>query len=320
VSTELERRYRRALGWYPRGWREKNADVVAGTLLDVADAEHRTRPRRGELANLAASGISTRLGVLLEPRARNAISTIALATGVAYPLAYFAFQLWLPGGLIRSPYWHNAAAMGHNAIVNPGLIFLALWALAFLLALTPRRRFLKTAIAAAIVASGVFSLLNQHPSVGPAWFGLTTTTMVFLAALGVLSLIGTPATKLRLILHAVIAFGLILSAYVITGVLPAGGFVDERFFWSNLFGTVMLMLVLAGFVAVALGMARRTALAQTVAISALPWTAALIGYRDLWNLLAFLGIAAALTGFGALLPFAFRRAQSTPAEDKMPLG
>ena len=93
MSADLERRYRRALGWYPRSWREKNADVVAGTLLDVADAEHRTRPRRGELANLAASGISTRLGVLLEPWARNAISTIALARAVAYPLAYFNFQL-----------------------------------------------------------------------------------------------------------------------------------------------------------------------------------------------------------------------------------
>lgn len=49
MSAELERSYRRALGWYPRNWREKNADVVAGTLLDVADAEHRTRPSARKL-------------------------------------------------------------------------------------------------------------------------------------------------------------------------------------------------------------------------------------------------------------------------------
>jgi hypothetical protein len=310
VSTELERRYLRALGWYPRGWREKNADVVAGTLLDVADAEHRTRPRRGELANLAASGISTRLGVLLDPRARNAISTIALSTGVGYLLAYFAFQLWSPSGLAHAPKWMFSGVPGLEPIANPGLIIAAIWSLALVLALIPRRYGFRPVIALAILASVALIVINRIPGVGAAWYGLTTTTMLFLTLLGVLVLIGTPARTARLLLAAAIAFAIFLGAYVLTALLVAAGPVDERFFWSRLTGTIMIALVLAAFAVVTLGIGGRAAGAQVLLISALPWTVQLlraVGFRNLVDSLALLGIGAALVAFGALLPLAFRR-------------
>lgn len=321
MSAELERSYRRALGWYPRGWRARNADVVAGTLLDVADAEHRTRPRRGELANLAASGISTRLGVLLEPRARNAISTIALATGVGYPLAHFAFQLWSPSGMAHASDWMFTAARGFNAIVNPGLLIAAVWLLALVLALvlTPRQRGLKPVIVLAIFASLALILANRIPGIGAEWYGLTTTSMVFLSLLGALVLIGTPARGLRLLLWTATTFGLFLGGYIGSGLLFGGGPINEHFFWDYLSRTLLPPLLgVAVLTAIALGIAGRTATAQTVIISTLPWAVVLLrvfGAQDIWNTLALLGIAAALVGFGALLPIAFRRARAdVPSE------
>lgn len=325
MSAELERRYRRALGWYPRSWREKNADVVAGTLLDVADAEHRARPRRGELANLVASGISTRLGVMLEPRARNAISTIALATGAAYPLAYFAFQLWRQPsnspGSISAMY----AAQGFNDLVNPGLAIAAAWTLALVLALIPRRRGFRLAIALAILASVALILINRIPGIGPEWYGLTTTTMVFLALHGALVLIGTPERGLRLLIPTALIFAALAIVYGLLAFLVRGYF-DERYFLNNLSGILVLVIVIAAVAVIALAFTHRVATAQAIAISTIPWTLLVLRFfstHDLWSTLALLGIAAALVGFGALLPLAFRRvrpnAPSVSGRDAPPL-
>jgi hypothetical protein len=327
VSAELERSYRRALGWYPRSWREKNADVVAGTLLDVADAEHRTRPRRGELANLAASGISTRLGVMLEPRARNAISTIALATGFAYPLAHFAYQLWSRSASTANDniVWTAYASQGFNGLVNPGLVITAAWTLALVLALMPRQRGLRSVLALATFASVALILINQIPGIGHEWYGLTTTTMVFLALLGALALIGTPARGLQLLLYTGVTFLAAAGAYGLTAFFVRSYF-DERFFLSNISGTLSLLLVFAALTAIAFGVAHRTATAQTIAISAIPWSLLVLRFfstQDLWNTLGLLGIAVALVGFGALLPLAFRHVRpnvpSKTGQDMTPL-
>lgn len=309
MSTELERRYRRALGWYPRGWREKNADVVVGTLLDVADAEHRIRPRRGELAGLAASGISTRLGVLLEPRARDAISTIALATGAAYPLAYFAFQLWSPLSTAHAP---DALARGFNPLVNPSLLVAALWLIALVLALVaaPRRQVLLPAVALAILASVSLMVVYRIPGVGNEWYGLTTTTMLFLALLGGLALIGTPARGVRLLVPAAMVFVAISGGYVQTQLVLQRLYFGEHYFWHNISGTLVLLLTAATIATITLGVRHHRAAAQTLVVSAIPWALMMLrfsGSQDLWNALALLGIAAALVGLGALLPFVFRR-------------
>jgi len=49
-NSELERRYRRLLSWYPRDHREQHADEMLGVLL--AGAGGRTRPSRGETVDL----------------------------------------------------------------------------------------------------------------------------------------------------------------------------------------------------------------------------------------------------------------------------
>lgn len=325
MSAELERSYRRALGWYPRSWREKNADVVVGTLLDVADAEHRTRPRRGELANLAASGISARLGVMLEPRARNAISTIALATGAAYPLAYFAFQLWSPLSSAHAP---DAFWRGFNPIVNPGLLIAAVWLVALVLALfaAPRQHGLKPTIVLAILASVSLIVVYRIPGIGNEWYGLTTTTMIFLALLGGLVLIGAPARGVRLLIPTGIVFVAISGGYLATQLVLQHLYFDEHYFWHNISGAVALLLLAAVIAMITLGVKHHRTAAQTLAVSSIPWTLMMLrfsGSQDLWTLLAFLGIAAALVGFGALLPLVFRRGHpnvpSKTGQDMTPL-
>ncbi|MEO7121779.1 MAG: hypothetical protein ABI400_01415 [Lacisediminihabitans sp.] len=317
MSVDLERLYRRALAWYPKVWREKNADVMVGTLLDVAEADHRTHPRASELAGLAASGLSTRLGMFLEPSARNAISTIALATGVAYPLAYFAIQLWSPWSITRDSNWRYAEAVGFNAIVNPGLIFAALWTVALALALTPRQRGLQSVTAVAILASAAFSVVNYFPETRPGWYGLKTTTMVFLATLGLLVLIGTPIRGRRLVLCAGVAFVVIAGAYAFTGIALHSP-VDERMFWNSFSGPLALVLGGVTLVAVMLGITRRTGIAQTITISMAPWVAALLIRflsHDPWSGLALIGIVGALVGFGAAIGAAFHRSSTVRRED-----
>jgi hypothetical protein len=313
MSADLEHSYRRALAWYPRSWRERNADVMVGTLLDVAEAEHRTRPRRAELVGLAASGLSARFGTFLEPSARNAISTIALATGVGYLLAYFAFQLWSPLSTAHAP---DAASWGFSPLLNSGLFIAALWfvALVFALLAVPRRWALAPTIALAVLASISLVVIYRIPGLGNGWYGLTTMTMLFLALLGGIVLIGTPARGVRLLIATSVAFAATSGGYLVTQLMLQRLYFDERYFWHNMSGPLALLLMVAVVATVSLGLKHRRVAAQTLAISAIPWALMLLrfsGSRDLWNLLALLGIAAALIGFGALLPFVFRRASHT---------
>jgi hypothetical protein len=194
MTGQLERRYRRALRWYPHSWRNRNADVAVGTLLDVAEAEGRTRPRTGELVGLAASGVSARLGVLLETRARNAISTIALATGFVFALAYFALGSWAPWSADHAylaPYFTS-----FGPFTNPAVVVFALWSIAVLNAIVGSIRGMRFAAGSAIAASIALPLIQHLTPV--EWWGQSTTALAFLGGLGLLVLLGEPARGVRL--------------------------------------------------------------------------------------------------------------------------
>ncbi len=192
--------------------------------------------------------------------------------------------------------------------------------LLLVLALIPQQRGLRPAIALAIFASGALILINRMPGIGPEWYGLTTPSMVFLALLGALTLVGAPTRGLQLLSRTGAAFLAIAGAYCLTAFFVRSSF-DERMFLTNIAGNLSLLLVFAATTAVAFGVAHRTATAQTIAISAIPWALLVLRFfsaQDLWNTLGLLGIAAALVGFGALLPLAFRRTRPTWAEHEMP--
>jgi hypothetical protein len=65
-STDLERRYRRLLAFYPQAFRREREDEVISVLLAGA-TEGQQRPRLGETIDLVANGIRLRLRPLKRP-------------------------------------------------------------------------------------------------------------------------------------------------------------------------------------------------------------------------------------------------------------
>jgi hypothetical protein len=96
-TKTLERSYREALRWYPKGWRRRNEDAVLGTLLDAAEEDHRSVPARGELANLRANGLGERIGFVgrvLPSSVRSRTGVWMLGLGVAISLVGLLFAGW----------------------------------------------------------------------------------------------------------------------------------------------------------------------------------------------------------------------------------
>jgi hypothetical protein len=59
--NQLERRYRRWLALYPMAFRAEHEEEMLATLMEGSQPDQ-TRPRLGEVANLAAHGLSRRRG------------------------------------------------------------------------------------------------------------------------------------------------------------------------------------------------------------------------------------------------------------------
>lgn len=125
MTASMEQRYRRALRWYPRKWREEQGDVVISTLLDVADGEHRRTPRIPELLNLAATGIATRVGGVLPVGARDAISTAALGSGAVLAVVFLIVHTWSPWAGLNI---HLVGAFPtFGPFMNPGVLLYGIW-------------------------------------------------------------------------------------------------------------------------------------------------------------------------------------------------
>lgn len=130
----LERRYRSALRWYPPEWRQDREDAIVGTLLDVADGEGRTRPRPGELANLATHGLRTRLaGVrdIIPSGVRDRAATAALAIGAAVSLSAVVELEVAPGRHVDF-FLHEPVTFGPFA--SPAIVVYVAFIAAFLAA------------------------------------------------------------------------------------------------------------------------------------------------------------------------------------------
>lgn len=65
MTSELERRYRDALRWYPRRWRDQHEEALLGILLDQADDEERGHLSAAERRNLARQGLARRVAPVL---------------------------------------------------------------------------------------------------------------------------------------------------------------------------------------------------------------------------------------------------------------
>ncbi|MBN9151229.1 MAG: hypothetical protein J0H56_07395 [Micrococcales bacterium] len=118
-------RFARLLRWYPKGWRERNGEVLLGAMLDEAERQGRNRPTGTERWSAIVHGLGTRLDRRLALGCAVAALLVAALAGIA--LAGPALEwLWpmLPGNAAR---WGLPAV---SAAICPALVAVAVVALA----------------------------------------------------------------------------------------------------------------------------------------------------------------------------------------------
>lgn len=266
MSDALEHSYERALRMYPSAWRERNGQVVIGTLLDMASAQGRTTPTLAERVDLAINGILLRLGIFLPATVRDGVTTVALSTGAAFALVYFWFSGWAPLAVDRNI---QLELYSFGPFMNPGVILCAAWIVALTCALLAWNRASRVALTASILIAVVIPWTNR---LVPEWNGPSSTNLGFLVILALLALSGSPRSRPRLTL----AFATWIVTFV--GLGAANGMLThqwDRLFWvwianpTNLPIAAIIVLLVAAFLFVA---GRRVG-ATVVLGSFLPWAA-----------------------------------------------
>jgi len=191
----LERSYRRLLRWYPGRWRRENEDAVVGTLMDVAEAEGRDRPRGPEVLDLAANGLRARVTAVFPAEARDLAASFALATGVAWSLVYFVVQDWMPW----NPRAHAAALDPFGPFASAGVLVTALWVLAAVFVLARRGTAARAStIGAALLAVVLMAFqASSSPDYAVVYPTPDRVTFVLLAGLGVIAAAGRPRRTWR---------------------------------------------------------------------------------------------------------------------------
>ena len=85
MTAPDERAFRALLRWYPRRWRERNGEVVLGTMLDDAEAREQRIPD----ASMRRAAVVQGLGARLDRRAAIVAASLAVAFGLAgIPLVF----------------------------------------------------------------------------------------------------------------------------------------------------------------------------------------------------------------------------------------
>ncbi|MET4781917.1 hypothetical protein [Glaciihabitans sp. UYNi722] len=308
MNRSLAERYRRALRWYPRSWRNTNEDEVVGTLLDVADGESRTAPERGELVNLAVNGIAARIGAFIPSGVRDRVAAVALAAGTAYSMVYLFFDAWAP----FATQFYVAPSQRSVPLITSAMIICALWILGMVFALVGVYRGARIAIGATILAVGVLTIVSHSGATELYFFGPTVRVFVLLAGLGVLGLAGASRSRKLLTIAFVGALAFFLAVYVKAGVslvyFPSG-----RSLWEeNALGRLDLswLLVVTLMVAIGFAIAGRGSIAAVIALSTLPWVGMWLELwlaYSRWTIIGLLVLVALAAGVVVLLTVALRR-------------
>ena len=268
-----EAQYRSALRWYPRSWRQRNEDVMVGTLLDVADADGREAPTRGELRDLRRSGFAARAEGVLAARIRDRVAGIALGAGTALALALLTGQAWSRWAPTDSPWpqawlWTSPELRAPDGVVWQLLIHPALWVLAAVATLAGWTAVARILLVVSVPVSAIALFLPDvsfllRPSVG---------TLAMMAVLALVGCIGRPPRRWQLgatgIAAVLIASWLAFLGPFAGSYFPRGGLID--FIASPLPALVL-------FVATAVFLLRRSRVAAAaVLVAAAPWLAILL--------------------------------------------
>ncbi len=273
ADTALARRYRAALRWYPRRWRNQHGEDMVGTLLDVADGEGRSHPSAGELVDLRWRGVVERVNVLLPERVRALAASLATGAGAAFAVVYFVFVTWVPWG-VSGPF--DARSPMFGPFWNAGVLVAVPMVLVALAALGGWRA--GAHLAGLLVVLGVV-MTRLVVQATDNWNGPGSTTLVTALLLVVVTSLGDPRNRVALTASAgVVGVGLTTFALLR---LPSGNpfeltLLGDGGWWTMVASPWMLagaaLIVAAAVVVLALRGA--DVVAAAIAVGWLPWGAA----------------------------------------------
>jgi len=274
VSAALEGRYRAALRWYPRAWRDENADAIVGTMLDQAEADGRAAPARGELRNLAASGVSQRFERFAPRVVRDRVALIALALGASASLLSFVLTEWAPYAPRQTVHFADGGFYlpplpQFGPFFSGAVILYVMWLLA-LVAVIARQRVISTVLLALTLPYSVVLYLfrpeawaQQQPQAG---------ALVILAGLALLVMLGDARSPLPLAKLCAVLLGGV--AIALLGLLTGGVYSYQgRVFGGAVFTFFEPRSVLVALLAIAVYAftQRRFTWTAALLLSALPW-------------------------------------------------
>jgi hypothetical protein len=216
VSAELERRYRDALRWYPRKWLRRNEDVVVGTLLDVADADDRTTPAKGELAGLRRTAIAAHFGVfarILPSEVRDRAASISLGFGASLSLAAILVNVLVPERIIAS--WPAVRLNMFGPFGSSAVLLYGLWVLAFVVAVVGFGLAARVLIALSLPLSVIVRLIGDA---GHQFMSPSGTTLGLLGLSALIVVVGRPADSRR---RQGTTAGVFIAATLLSGVASA---------------------------------------------------------------------------------------------------
>jgi hypothetical protein len=221
--SDLEVRYRRALRWYPRKWRATNEDAMVGTLLDQCDAEHRTEPAPGELANLRLSGAAACVGVLgriypTEVRNRASLLCLGLAAAISVSaIVQTVVVAVLYASARDSDPTNDASTFG--ALSTAGIAVYVLWLAALVATLVGLRRISRWLVVATLPASVALRVLEDHV---PQVLWTSTVTICVLGVLAIIVAAGTPGGVRRGRMTVAATFGMSMLGTAAVGLWNNG--------------------------------------------------------------------------------------------------
>jgi hypothetical protein len=321
MSAAMERRYRAALDWYPKVWRDANGEAMLGTLLDEAEATGREWPRLAELTNLALFGLHARVRhvfAVVPAGVRDRASALALGAGAGFALVMFLgaeWAPWAPNGPRNgwASEWH-VPVPGFGPFASAGSVFYALWILAAVAAAIGFARVASVVLAATIVYSVVLTAPTAYDRMTA--MAPPEGTLLLLAVLAVIAMLGDPTRAPHhrrgvacMAAGAAAATAAVGAALVARFSMPTDWFpdafigrLDPRLYWMSPAVIALMALVLLAIVA-AVGTRRSSEWSGAAAILAVPWFFAFLGGSGEWGGGA-VGVLAALIAIPATLTIA----------------
>jgi hypothetical protein len=280
MSVTVARRYERALRWYPRAWRAENSEVVLATLLDVADADGRSRALSREVTHLALAGLIARVNGVVSWRARRSIASIFLGMGSALSFILFLFHTWSPwtpppsAWTFYSGLYVQSGPIGSAQTLNASVLVQSMWIIALIFACLRHGRTARTVLLVAAMLPPFLTILSKYS--GADWYQVTGSTSVILTLLALLSLGGTLNPR-TVALSATVTTILLFLVEVQTG-FPARGFHSDRNLWQEAasIGNVAPVLVTSALVVILLLVYKLREIASVLIALSIPFACILV--------------------------------------------